>query len=330
MKRFLYSLVACALLTGCSQKQYFEPEDTQTNDELLVYSVSSDVSSYNNKGVTYEDFTFASDEGIHDIYLEEGYRFLNDVNGAILSSDKNGNINIDENDERYSFHFDKNIISASKKGDFLVMGFTDNSFIVYDVVNDTVKYKEYFEESVLNDVKISNPIFLETVVMIPTLNGKVAVVDIKNFELIRTLNIDPNSQINNIIYFSTSANTMIATTPKKLFVFDGKNVFTKDIDVKQIVTSRDKIYVTTLDGEIRMYNFNLEEQSKQKFKFAKFLALAAGTTNIYAVESQDYIIEFDRDLRTYIVYDFASLDETEKVTAIDDTIYFENKYIQLP
>ncbi|NQY53337.1 MAG: hypothetical protein HRT42_07145, partial [Campylobacteraceae bacterium] len=65
----------------------------------------------------------------------------------------------------------------------------------------------------------------------------------------------------------------------------------------------------------------------KKYNYAKFYTLAYGE-NLYALESQDYLISLSKDFKEEKIYDF-SFDEDSKVISIKNTIYFDNKYIIL-
>lgn len=322
---------ACVALvfSGCSQKKYFDPEDVQGSLEYRKFVVTNDLVQYSSDGGTYDKDLIVSANGIQNVSLKPGYQFINENDSKILAANAYNQLVVIEGDEHTTYTFDKNIINGAIKNDLLLVGFTDNSMTLYDTKQGQVKLKEYFQESILNDTRIANPIFLDTIALYPTLDGKLAIIDLKTFQIIRTINIDPDSQIRNIIYFKTVNDIMVAATSNKLFVFGGSNVASKDLDIKQVVVKDKMIYVTTLDGQIIKYDFDLKEQARQKFRFAKFMALASGDEYIYAVESQEYIIRLDLDLKNYIVTDF-SFDENEKIFALEDKIYFEDKYIQVP
>jgi len=321
---FLASLFLI-IFTGCSSKQYFEPKDTYSfNQDSL--DLTSSISDLNSNGATLNDHNFLSNKGIVK-NSKKTFEFLNTVDDTVISADDNGTINLKNGEVNNSFSFDKNVISASKYKNLLAFSSIDNSITLYNIDTKQVLFKEYLKPSAINNIKIANPRFLNTVVLYPTLDGKVVIVDLKKNIVIKTINIDPKSDVNNIIFLKEVNDTLIAATSKKLFTFQNGKINLKDIDVQSIIVNKNSIYVAALDGEIAKYNFSLNKIAKQKFKFAKINALAFGTY-LYGLESQDFLIRITEDFKNVKIFDF-SFDEEEKVIGIENKIYFDDEYIIL-
>jgi len=326
MKKIFYFLTFFLLIfTGCSSKQYFEPEDTYSYKGTTL-DLNSAIIDLNSDGATLEDKSFISKEGLLN-NSKENYKFLNFSDNTIISADSSATIHLKNEQLDEVFLFDKNIISASKNKNLLAFGSIDNSITLYDIQTKRTIFKEYSKHSSVNNIKIANPIFLNTVVLYPTLDGKVVILDLKTNTIIKTINIDPSSDINNIIFLKEINDTLIAATSKKLFSFVNGKVNIKELDVQNVIIDKKNIYVATLDGEIIKYDFFLTKIDSKKFRFAKINALAFGTS-LYALESQGFLIRISEDFKTVKIFDF-SFDEEEKVIAIDNKIYFEDEYIIL-
>ena len=326
MNKIAYLSISFILLfAGCSSKQYYEPEDTQSFQQKSL-NLEASIINLNNDGASLKDNSFISKKGILK-GLKEGYRFLNYVDDTLVATDNNGSLYLKNTLTENTFQFDKNIISASTKNTLVAFGSIDNSITLYDTQTKETLFKEYLKQSALNNVKIANPLFLDNIVLFPTLDGKVVIVDLNKKVIAKTINIDPKSDINNIIFLQEIDNSLIAASSKKLFTFvDGKaNI--KDLDILQIIIKDEFIYVATLDGQVIKYNISLQQIASQKFKFAKINALAYGKY-LYALESQDYLIEISDDFKNVKIYDF-SFDEEEKIFAIENKLYFEDEYIEL-
>lgn len=326
MNKFFY-IAAFFLLffTGCSSKKYYEPDETQSFKQKTT-DLDSKIIDINNDGATLENTSFLSKKGILE-NTKPSYKFLNFTNDTLLASDNNANIYIKNDTVDSELSFDKNIVSASISKNLLAFGAVDNSLTLYDLNTSKILFKEYSKPSSINNVKIANPIFLNSVVLYPTLDGKVIIVDLKTNAIIKTINIDPQSDINNIIFLKEVGQSLIAATSKKLFTFINGRSNIKDVDIQSVIVHKKYIYVATLDGQIIQYDLALNEANATKFRFAKILALAYGSS-LYALESQSYLLKITPDFKDVTVYDF-SFDEEEKVIAIDNKIYFEDKYIEL-
>ena len=318
-------LLFIILFTGCSSKKYFEPEDSVSFSKDSK-NLESSIININVDGATLENYSYISKKGIIN-NIKVGYTFLNQIEDTILTADDNASINIYNPTIDKKLSFEKNIISASINKNLLAFGAEDNTITLYDLDTDQVLFREYLEHSHVNNIKIANPIFLNTVVLYPTLDGKIIIVDIKNKSIVKTINLDPQSDVNNIIFLQELDDALIAATSKKLFTFINGQPSIKDLEIQSVIIKDDFIYVATLDGEIIKYNKSLNQIASQKFKFAKINALAFGTS-LYALESQGYLLKISPDFQNVTIYDF-SFNEEEKVIAIDNTIYFEDEYIEL-
>jgi len=314
------------LFQACSQKQYFEPEQTQSH-YMDIYDLGSKIVDINSDGATLKDNTFVSKDGPSSKTLQEGFRFLNANENIILSTNDEGVILINDNGKIEKIKFDKNIISASIEKDLIAFGSIDNSISLYDRKTKKTLFKEYQKQSLLNDIKITNPIFLNSLILFPTLDGKVIIVDKAKKTLYKTINIDPSSEINNIIYLKAIGNTLVAATPKKVFSFVDGKVNTIEHNVKAVAVGDGNVFVATLEGEIIKYNEKLNRLKSKKFRFAKFYTMAY-SKYLYALESQGYLIKLDNSLTNVEILDF-SFDEEEKVITIDNKIYFDDSYIVL-
>jgi hypothetical protein len=310
---------------GCSSKKYFEPEDT-SSISIDVYDIESTIVDFHASGATLENNSFISKKGVSTLTLEEGYKFLSQNDQIVLSTNDNGVLMVDYGDSKIKkIEFEKNVISAAIDGNLIAYLLIDNSIGLYDLDQDRFVLKEYLTVSVLNDTRIATPIFLNSLILYPTLDGKVIIVDKAQKAIYKTINLDPQGDVNNIIYLEALGNTLIAATNNKLFTFLDGRVKTVTHEIRDIAVSNENIFVATLDGTIIKYDQSLTELASVKFKFAKIFALSFGT-ELYALESQDYLIKMDKDLSNYTVYDF-SFDEDEKVFSLDNKIYFENSYL---
>lgn len=322
---FSISILFVLIFSGCSSKQYFNPNYSKNFDKEIL-DLNSSIIDLNSNGATLEDYTYISKKGFL-AKVKVGYKFLNYTEDTLITANDNAEINIKSKKKDITLSFEKNIISSSTSNNFLAFGSVDNSITLYDLDTKQILFKEYLKHSNVNNIKITNPIFLDTVILYPTLDGKIVIVDIKSRNIIKTMNIDPQSDVNNVIFLEEQEDALIVSTSKKLFTFlDGKpNI--KDMDIKDIILKDNFIYVATLDGEIIKYDISLNKIASKKFKFAKINALAFGKS-LYALESQGYLIRLSSDFREVKVFNF-SFDDKTKVIGIENKLYFEDKYIIL-
>ena len=164
-------------------------------------------------------------------------------------------------------------------------------------------------------------------VLFPSLNGKIVIVNHKNKKIVNSISVDSSSKFNNLIYLDVIKDNLIAATPNKIMTLSSNNVITKDFEIRAVLVNKESIYIASNDGKIMELDINLKTINMKKYKYAKFYTLAYGK-NLYALESQDYLISISEDFSSDKIYDF-SFNEESKVISIKDTIYFDDEYIKL-
>jgi hypothetical protein len=327
MKYLLISLSALFLFTACSSKKYYEPENVSSNIELNKESIPSSIESMNKIGATLENKQIITRDGISSFELPEGFDFLNvTADGKILATNYIDKILIGNNE----LVVKDVVVAASLKDGKLALVYSNNTIELMDVNTSKTLFKEYLPISLANDTRITNPYFMGNLILFPTLNGKVIIVSGTTNESVKNISVDPDNEFNNIISLNVieTTQTLIVASPNKIVSISPTEVLAKDYEVRDILVNEDDIYLATIDGQIIKLSSNLNEIKSKKYKYAKIHALAF-TDSLYAVESQGYLINIDKDFNEETIYDF-SFDNEERMISIGNKIYFDSKYITLP
>lgn len=322
MKHLLFLVVTLLAVTGCSQRQYFEPEDTRSFNQDSK-DMNAEIIAFNRDGATLDNGQVISQKGQSQNTLPQGYQFINFSEGKLIASNNKDKLFVDGE----ILDFSNVVIGASIKDDLLAMIFSDNSIVLYDLKDKKVVLKEYMDKSFANDVRIANPHFMSNIVLFPTLNGKVVVVSKQNYKIVRNITVDADGRFNNIIFLKVVNDTLVAATANKIISVGDGVLNVKSYEIRDVISNKNDIYIATIDGQIIKTDISLNVQDRKKYQFAKFYALAFGES-LYALESQGYMINISEDFQTDAIYDF-SFDEEEKVIAIDNTLYFGSEFITL-
>ena len=325
MKIFSILALALFLITGCSQKQYFEPENTDGDYEQSSKNMPATIIGFNRSGATLSNGQVVTKEEFSSFKLPEGYSFVNSSKKGVIASDNKSKIII--GDESNSIDVGGIVVAATLNGSTLAMIYSDNSFVLYDINTKKYLLKEYLSESLANDMRITNPIFMNNLVLFPTLDGKIKVVGLKEKRTVKTITVDTDGTFNNIMYLNVINDTLIAATANKIITVGTQSVNTAEYEVRDIISNKDSIYVATIDGQLIKLDFNLNELAKKKYKFARFYALAFGTS-LYALESQGFIIKVSEDFKSSKILEF-SFDEEEKAIGINNRLYFGDEFIEV-
>lgn len=328
MRYIVFLFVTIFLFTACSNKKYFEPEDVDENFSATKRELPSDIVSMNRIGATLEDGEIITRQGVSKFKLPEGFDFLNvSFEGKVLATNHKDKLLIG-NDEK---EVQNPVIAASLKDDKLALVYSNNSIELIDISIDKTLYKEYLPLSLANDTRMANPHFMGNLILFPTLSGKVVILSLKTFESVKNIAVDPDGEFNNIIYLKVikSNQTLIVASPNKVVSISTKNILAKDYQLRDILVDDENVYIATIDGQIIKLDSNLDVIAKKKFKYAKVYTLAISEDNLYALESQGFLIVIPKDFTKDTIYKF-NFDNEKKVMSLDNKIFYDSKELELP
>lgn len=328
MKHILGIFLLGFLFLGCSQKEYFEPKHDEieyfTDKELQLTPLESNIKTFNKVGATLDNQKIILAKGIQEKKLKDGFNFLNEINDTILSANNSGKISIGD----MEIDLEKVVVAASIKDNFIAVVFIDNSIGLYDIVKKQMIFKEYYTESLANDIRISNPIFMKDIALYPTLDGKVIVLSLNTFKVLRTIIVDSSTKFNNISFFDVVNESLIAASANHIISLNSKDMISKEFEIRDIVKDDNFIYLATLDGQIIKLDSTLNILAQTKFKYAKVYSLGINNEHIYALESQSFLIQLDKHLKNKKIYSF-KFDNDVKSIILGNKIYFQKTELEI-
>ncbi len=325
-KVFFSALALAILFLGCANKEYYKPEDTQ-DSIALTDRFDASIIETSGENATLEDGTIITKKGKSEVRFPEGYRFVYQNEEWSLALKTGGTLfAVKNSNESKTLKFPRTVATAALKGDLLAVVFADNELALYDFNNGALLFKEPATESTAVDMRIATPRFLNELVLFPTLDGKIVIVNADAKEQVRTIIVSSEEYFNNIIYFNIVNDTLYAATPYKLYTLGTKEA-RLELEIRNAVFNEEGGWVTTKQGEIVSLSPELEVLNRQKFPFAHFLGLIVTDKAVYAAEKEGYIIISEKDLSSPKVYDI-SLEEGYFYTS-EDSFYFDNVYIKV-
>ena len=326
---FILLLTLFALLfSACSTKKVFEPQnvagDWEKEDSFdeSVIDTSSNVALLENR-------TVLSKDKVIGVKIPESYRVLSKSDGWVISSSLDGHVMlqyIEDKSLNEELDLKKTIAGASIKGDTLAVLFADNEMALYSVSTKELLFKEQGGTALAVDSRIVSPYFLDDLVLFPTLDGKVVIINSKLKKRLRTVIVSTEEQFNNIIYFNVVDNKIVAATGHKILSLAHKEIRDK-YDIRTVTYDNENIFITTKEGEVISLTPELMVNAKVKFPFAHFLGMIATSDKLYLLEKEGYLIELDKDLSKYTIYD---VDIDDGFVFVADKMFFVNdEYISV-
>jgi hypothetical protein len=326
--RYIIALLIALFLIGCSSKKYFEPKEVAGYVEFDG-SLPAPIIDILRDGATLSNGMFISEDGLEDYKLKKDYLFIKKSEGKYIAASRCKDIEvIDAKSKKVLYKKEYKLkapIAANIKGDILAIVFDNNSLEVVDIATDKVYYSKSQKSAIANDTKIANPIFLGRLVVFPTLDGKLVIVD-GNKE-IRSLVVGAKESFNNVIFLKVIDNNLIAATSNKIISVNPRFTNSLDIDIADVLYVKDRVYVLSKDGEIILTDSTLEVLKTKKYPFAHFTG-AIYSEYIYVIEKEGYILAVDKDLRVSNIFKFPS-EIQEHIFTTKDKVFYSDRYFKL-
>ncbi len=327
MRHFYITLAFLAALlafSGCSSKEYYKPKDV-AGDWPLSRTLPASIVDNAYDGAVLENGEILTKKGESPVMLPQGYRFIGSSDGWIVAGSIDGTLLlIDENGSRTQQRLElgKTVAAAAVQGDILAVLFSSNEKALYALSTQELLYKESGSAPSAVDSRIANPYFLNELVLFLTLDGKIDIVSSQTHKLLRSMIVSSEEHFNNIIYFNVVDNTLFAATTYRLLSLADREM-RASYELRDVLFNKEGIWLSTKQGEVIALTPSLQLKAKQKFPFAHFLAMALVDEKLYLLEREGYLIEMDKDLQNYRVYDVAMDDgfifASEHAFYVDDT-----------
>jgi len=173
MRLYLLSALTAGtlLLSGCSSKQYFEPENT-FSASIAESGYEGTIVDISGNGATLADGRYIGKDGVSRIILGEGYRFLYEgsAEGVLKIIGKKQGKTIREVDLHVP------IVAASVKHGMIGYILNDNAFGLYRIADGKKIVENRSERTYAINTRAASPLFIDTLVVMPMLDGKLIIL----------------------------------------------------------------------------------------------------------------------------------------------------------
>ncbi|MDM5263926.1 hypothetical protein PF327_06915 [Sulfurovum sp. XTW-4] len=303
--------VAALLFSGCSSKKYFEPEQTFSASNAST-SYGGSMSDLSREGGTLKSGQYISKEGLSTVNLGEGYRFLNENDSHILATNTEGILKIIDKKTKETVRavsLKVPVVSATIHNGVIAYILNSNTFGIYNMADNRKVVESRSEATFAIDTRAASPIFIDGLVVMPMLDGKLIIVNIEDSENAKVVYLSTEKAFNNIIYLSRKGNTMIAATPKRLLTLGSGGQMEYSANISEVAYDNDTIYLFTKEGEILALNHDLEKVGEAKYKFAHYSVATAFDGRVYGLDQGGSLIVMDSALTKHKIYDLGEVGE---------------------
>ena len=324
-KTLLATAVATVIFSGCSSKQYFEPTDTFS---LSTLNMGDKIVHYSRDGATLASGKVLTKNQMVDLNLPQGFYFINNSANAAITADLHGNCNIvTKNGIAQSIKFPEALVAGTLVDKYLIYVLQNNHYGVYDFSQKRIIYDNKSNKAFAIDTRIANPLPVDKLVVIPTLDGKLTVLDLNTMKVVKEMYVSTEPTLNNIIFLGKIKNTLIAATPHRVLSISSQGKKELDTPLSEVLTDNNSVFVFATDGRILRLNESLSIMAEKKFKFAHFSVAALGQDKVFALDKQGYLIVANKNLSKHKVYNVSEVDSYAFVS--QGKLYLDDEIIDL-
>lgn len=326
-----FIITSAVFIVSCgTQREYYEPKKIQGKLSYDARLKSSIINS-NLEFATLKNREVLSENGIIAHFkLEKGYKLLKFEEDEFVVADDSGNLKIlDENSEElFSHKFDAEVLSVALNGDDYAALLADNTIILANR-SLGIKMQQTLTAAPAQDARVASPHFMDTLVIFPSLDGKVIVVDKNSEKIVRDVIVSSGDFFNNVIYLAVVDDMMIAATATKIIVISSDQTFSYIEDIRNVALGKKAIYIFGKNGNIIKTNLRLEKQKEKKFRYAIYNEAIVFKNHLYVFEKTGYLIRTDLNLANERVWRLKGAVD-EKGFMKKGKFYYDNKILNLP
>ena len=312
-----YLLLGSALiLSGCgssffNSRKSFEPEQTLSASSAVTQTGKEAV-DVRRDGVTFSDGTFLTRSGLSSIRLPQGFHFVTRAGNRVLAADDTGAFKvIDARSGKvvHSGKLDYPLVSAAIRGNRIFYVSQNNHFGVYSLSAKKSLISAKVGRAYAVDTRIANPISFLGAMVVPTLDGKLLIINPADPRQARGMAIGDSSNLNNIIFLTRLGGRIIAATPSKLISAAPGSNHKFEAPVADVALSGHTLYLLTVDGRVVKLSPTLKVLAQRKFPYAQFATIAVTGGRVYALDRSGALIVMDPSLKKSRIYDVGSVDD---------------------
>jgi len=333
-KKATLSLLVAALIAGCSfDTSKLVPDMLKSSAGLSAnnYIIKHGKRVFNviRDGVTFSDGSYITAQGEGSVILPRGYYYVSSDGGRVLAADRSGNIMVlkSNGEQLASTKLEAPLVSgvAYDKGiAYLLQG---NRFGIYNPFANKVIYQKQFGGGAAVDSRLANPIITQNFLAIPTLDGKLIMINMNVPTEPGVIPVGKHKNYGNIIFAKTLNGAVIAATPSVLLSVSigGKREYSAK--VADLTIKNGLIYLLTRDGKVLKLTKDLQVVADKKFAYADYATIAAFDGKVYAYAKSGSLVVLDDSLSKYKIYSVGAASDYSFVSG--NYLYIDDKKVDL-
>ena len=326
----LTAVISTLILTGCGTKrQYFQPEELSSKINYDGTLPATLLQTNREGGVLDNGQIVTKSQGLIGVTLPKDMMFLNENQGRYIGAEASGNLVIIDETQKTLFQekFSSVVASATLKNNLLALVLGTNELVVVNIESGKHLVSIKQDNVAILDSRMASPFFLGDLIVFPTLDGKLVIVDSKSGSIMREIVVSNDKFFGNIIYLQVLGDRLVAATKSKVVSITPSSMVFYDDNIKDVIALENRIFIFTKDGRIVLSDADLKVIKEKKFPFATFVGVM-NENSVYAAEKTGYMIVTDLELLSNKIYKLPDEIEDHMFIA-KDKLFYKNKFLKL-
>jgi len=332
--RAILAVLATAIFIGCSMDtsklvpNFLKSSAGHNTNNYTVIHGKKEI-NVNRDGVTFSDGSYITPEGEGSVILPKGYYYVSSDGGRILAANNQGEIIVlkSNGEEIARTKLEAPLVSGVAYSSGIAYLLQGNRFGIYNPFTNKVIYQKEFKGGSVVDTRLANPVVTSNYLALPTLDGKLILINMRVPEEPGVITIGKNRSYDNLIYLKVINGALLAATPNRLIYIykGGKREYRAK--VADLTVKNGFIYLLTRDGKVVKLTLDLKEIKQRQFKYADFATIAVLDGKVYAYAKSGSLVVLDDSFEKYKVYSVGAAHSYSYVSG--KWLYIDNKKVDL-
>ena len=151
--------------------------------------------------------------------------------------------------------------------------------------------------------KHANPVILDTLIVFPTLDGRLNTIDIAQGKSVKNIIVNTEKFLNNIIYLKVKQDELVSATHKRIYTLIRGESYGKELEIRDIYFDGTHIYALSLNGTIYQLDKTLATLQSVKLPYANLNGIIIKDNHLYTFDnSGGYLIDLSLKDFSYEVF----------------------------
>lgn len=322
---FFIGLVIFIYFSGCAQRKNFEPKQID-GSVIFNHFLKSELEWTSRSGAMLKNGEVITQNGKTLLRLKNKAKIVNETNEFYIIAKDCQHIEIINKNTQETKEFDipACLVAANIRDNFLAFVLRDNSYGIIDIMEKKSVFNDKGASIIAVNSLIANPVFLDTNVVFPMLDGQLVVTSLKDMKVQRVVIVNSDQFFSNVIFLQSQDSKILTATQKKVMTLADGKTFSYEANIKDVKFYQGHYYVLTLEGKIVELDTTMRVLNEVELPFALLSGIVIAEDKLFTMERQGYLIELDLKDFSYKTYFLQNI--LGKVLG-NGIVFYDNKRI---